>query len=506
MKVIVQAGGLGTRMKSLTASKPKALIAVQNKPILFHLFDTFPDAEFIVIGDYKYEVLDRYLSTFAKKQNCILIKAKGKGNASGLKEAISYIPDNEPFVIIWSDLIMPEGFGIPTGFDGCLIGTVNFKCSWGFIDGRMKHEPVNEHGIAGLYAFANKSLCETLPAEGSFTNWLADQSFPMEELQLTGCKDVGTLQAFQQIENSKYRCRPYNHIEVRDDVVIKTGLTDEARTYILREVDWYKTLGKFGFTDMPKLIADSPMTLSRIHGQNLFLSALSADGKKATFKRVSEALTRLHSYEKRPADSWDLYKEYFGKTLMRLQQVADVIPFSHDASILINGKRYKNVLVDIECFRRAVLETLMSTHYTPFHGDCQLTNTLVDEEGRVYFIDPRGYFGKSKVFGDPRYDWTKLFYAISGNFDQFNVKNFIFHQTDQGVEFQIGSGGWEFLSDELFNLIPEGEGSRKEIELIHCIVWMSMASHVCEDYDSMCVAFMNGVYLFNKWLEDWNAA
>ena len=101
---------------------------------------------------------------------------------------------------------------------------------------------------------------------------------------------------------------------------------------------------------------------------------------------------------------------------------------------------------------------------------------------------------------------TKLYYAIAGNFDQFNVKNFIFHQTYKGIEFQIGSGGWEFLSDELFNLIPEGEGSRKEIELIHSIVWMSMASHVWEDYDSMCVAFMNGIYLFNKWLEDWHAA
>lgn len=42
MKVIVQAGGLGTRMQAMTASKPKALIDVRNKPILFHLFDTFP--------------------------------------------------------------------------------------------------------------------------------------------------------------------------------------------------------------------------------------------------------------------------------------------------------------------------------------------------------------------------------------------------------------------------------------------------------------------------------
>lgn len=33
-----------------------------------------------------------------------------------------------------------------------------------------------------------------------------------------------------------------------------------------------------------------------------------------------------------------------------------------------------------------------------------------------------------------------------------------------------------------------------------------MASHVWEDYDSMCIAFMNGTALFNRWLEDWHAA
>lgn len=93
MKVIVQAGGLGTRMQTMTATKPKALIDVRNKPILFHLFDAFPQADFIVVGDYQYDVLDRYLTTFASERRCILVKACGKGNAAGLSEAISYVGD-----------------------------------------------------------------------------------------------------------------------------------------------------------------------------------------------------------------------------------------------------------------------------------------------------------------------------------------------------------------------------------------------------------------------------
>ena len=506
MKVIVQAGGLGTRMQTMTATKPKALIDVRNKPILFHLFDAFPQADFIVVGDYQYDVLDRYLTTFAQERRCILVKACGKGNAAGLNEAISYVGDNESFVVVWSDLILPEGFSLPESFEGCLVGTVPFRCSWSFADGAMRKEASDQHGVAGFYAFSDKSFCETLPQEGSFTTWLSRQSFPMAELPLNGCQDVGTLEAYLHLENSKYRCRPYNSINVLEESVVKTGLTPEAESFIAREVDWYKAVKAYGFDDVPQLLDENPLRLERIHGQNLFLCSLNAEGKRAALHRMADALARLHSFEKRPADSADLYREYFEKTLTRLRMVADAVPFGHERTVRINGKDCLNVLANVEIFRRAVLDTLMRTHYTPFHGDCQLTNTLVNEEGRVFFIDPRGYFGKSKVFGDPRYDWAKVFYAVCGNFDQFNVKNFHFHQTEDGVEFQIDSGGWEFLTDELFQRIPSDEGTRKEIELIHAIVWMSMASHVWEDYDSMCVAFMNGTMLFNRWLEDWHAA
>ena len=55
--MIVQAGGRGSRMELLTRNKPKALVPVDNRPILFHLFEKYPDKKFIIIGDYQYDVL-----------------------------------------------------------------------------------------------------------------------------------------------------------------------------------------------------------------------------------------------------------------------------------------------------------------------------------------------------------------------------------------------------------------------------------------------------------------
>ena len=59
--IIVQAGGKGTRMESLTANKPKALVPIDNLPMIFHLFRKYPSKKFIIIGVYNYDVLDRYL-------------------------------------------------------------------------------------------------------------------------------------------------------------------------------------------------------------------------------------------------------------------------------------------------------------------------------------------------------------------------------------------------------------------------------------------------------------
>ena len=56
--VVVQAGGKGSRMERLTRNKPKALVPVNNLPMIFHLFKKFSDKKFIIIGDYKFDVLN----------------------------------------------------------------------------------------------------------------------------------------------------------------------------------------------------------------------------------------------------------------------------------------------------------------------------------------------------------------------------------------------------------------------------------------------------------------
>lgn len=158
--IIVQAGGKGTRMEYLTYNKPKALVPIDNLPMLFHLFRKYPLADFIVIGDYKYDVLDKYLQAFADV-NYRLVDARGKkGTCAGISDAIALLPNNEAFMLIWSDLILPKEYEMPTA-DSDYIGiSKDFRCRWSYRDDKFAEEPSEEYGVAGHFIFTDKSKIE----------------------------------------------------------------------------------------------------------------------------------------------------------------------------------------------------------------------------------------------------------------------------------------------------------------------------------------------------------
>lgn len=113
MKIIIQAGGKGTRLEGLTRNKPKCIVPVDNLPIIFYAFKKFPNAEFKIIADYKTEILEKYLNAFASEYNYKIIKAEKKGTASGIKTALEDFDNDEQVIIMWCDLILADEFAPP---------------------------------------------------------------------------------------------------------------------------------------------------------------------------------------------------------------------------------------------------------------------------------------------------------------------------------------------------------------------------------------------------------
>jgi glucose-1-phosphate cytidylyltransferase len=76
MKVVILAGGLGTRLSEETVSRPKPMVEVGGKPMLWHIMNIFSAHginEFLIAVGYKGEVIKDYFLNFYAINNDITI-------------------------------------------------------------------------------------------------------------------------------------------------------------------------------------------------------------------------------------------------------------------------------------------------------------------------------------------------------------------------------------------------------------------------------------------------
>ena len=489
--IIVQAGGKGTRMQHLTRNKPKALVPINNLPMLFHLFRKYPDRKFVVIGDYKCDVLKRYLAAFADVDYTV-VDARGKvGTCGGLGKALANIPENKSFMLIWSDLILNEDLDVSDIPEGNYVGTsLGFECRWKYENDIFSEERSDTCGVAGMFIFKDKSYLSEVPEEGEFVRWLSERSIPFGTVILDRTKEYGLISEYNKLKATK--CRPFNKITVLDDYIIKEGIDEQGCALAVREKAWYKKTMAMGFANLPKIYSIEPLKIERINGGNIYeYGALSVDNKKNILEQLVGCLRKLHESESVAFDKASYDDAYLDKTFARLKKVRNLVPFANDKTVTINGKECRNVFYHEDELRK-MFDDIKPDKFVFLHGDCTFSNLMLRNGSEPVMIDPRGYFGKTEFYGDPAYDWAKLYYSLVGNYDQFNLKKFDLVINTNDVTLNIESSNWEELEDYFFELLGQ-EVSRKQIQLIHAIIWLSLTTYAWEDYDSICGAFYNGL-------------
>ena len=129
MKAIILAGGLGTRLAEETVSKPKPMVEIGGKPILWHIMKTYSYYginDFIICCGYKGYVIKEYFNnyflhqsdvTFDIKENKIIVHEKrvetwkvtlvdtGEKSMTGgrLKRVLPYVKNEKEFCFTYGD-------------------------------------------------------------------------------------------------------------------------------------------------------------------------------------------------------------------------------------------------------------------------------------------------------------------------------------------------------------------------------------------------------------------
>jgi|TARA_B100000524_G_scaffold316379_1_gene194908 mannose-1-phosphate guanylyltransferase len=137
-KAIILVGGLGTQLRPLTLSKPKALIDFGNKPLLQHLIDGLARAgvsEIILAINYRAEIMREFLDKIQRQYSITITcsqESEPLGTAGPLAMARGLLQggdDPEPFFVMNCDIVCDCNFGALLAFHrahgklGTIIGT-----------------------------------------------------------------------------------------------------------------------------------------------------------------------------------------------------------------------------------------------------------------------------------------------------------------------------------------------------------------------------------------------
>ena len=102
LKAIILAGGLGTRISEETETKPKPMVLVGGKPIIWHIMSIYAEigiTEFIIAAGYKSEYIKQWVSSLKTSWEIFVADTGVETQTGGrIKMCMDLIPSERAFV------------------------------------------------------------------------------------------------------------------------------------------------------------------------------------------------------------------------------------------------------------------------------------------------------------------------------------------------------------------------------------------------------------------------
>jgi RIO-like serine/threonine protein kinase len=221
------------------------------------------------------------------------------------------------------------------------------------------------------------------------------------------------------------------YIDNNSNTLIKTSKNEAGDKKIKREIQCLIEMQKIGFPipvlyDIKETFIKMEFKKNYIELYKVFFN-YDLNKKKEILNKINNYLNILHKSNNIEINNDIIKKDFYIETFQKIKE-----RFIKIKPIVL---KYNITIVnDIEIMPFDKIESLiyeMSNNicnnyllelnkYSVLHGDCQFNNILIHPEKEdIVFIDPRGYFGNTLIYGLPEYDYAKINFALSG-YDWFD--------------------------------------------------------------------------------------
>ena len=414
MKVVIVAAGIGSRLSKYTKEViPKILLSSGKRPILIDMLEYWSkySKDIIVITNSLYSGMVKSYANMYGYGIKVLEHNIADGSANAIMANITE-PGN--YLFVWSDIVPVDTFKEPEN-------TTIFTDPGDYRYAIINNEIINVEGIQpgnvpGVYYIKGFNNLGTNKENLDFIDVLKEhyKDFDTKPLAVIDYGDEEKYKAALDKDGAKVRY--FNSLEIKKDKVLKFPKGEKGKELAKIEKNWYTAVKRLAKDCIPEVnVKEDHIELERL--DKTIAEYIKETNDTSIILNVYSLLHSLHSYNV-PVTKDKLLRDVYIEASKKIKARFEEIFW-----FLLNSK-YVNTKDVIECTNFLEKELLRYYknyygRYSLIHGDPQFSNIMLDSNNVPKLIDPRGYFGKTKLYGLREYDFAKVLYAIYG-YDEFN--------------------------------------------------------------------------------------